>query len=104
MSDTKDDAGPNSLGLDLKSLSIDDTTRDQATPDAESKPSEGGVKPEEGSPSADQAETQDDASHEDKPESAKGDAKRPPKVEKKTPYVNPDRVKTGGSQRVSTLS
>ncbi|KAK7689188.1 hypothetical protein QCA50_007879 [Cerrena zonata] len=93
MSDKQDDAGPNSLGLDLQSLSIDDTAKNQTTPDAEPTPSDGGV--EEDTPSADQADN--DASPED--EKSKADGKRPVTKERKTPYVNPDRVKTGGTQR-----
>ena len=95
MSDTKDDTGPNSLGLDLQSLSIsDDTTKNQATPDAEPKPSEADVNIE--SPSADQPDN--DAAPDEKP--TKGGPKRPANKDKISPYVNPDRVKTGGAQRV----
>ncbi|CAL1703879.1 unnamed protein product [Somion occarium] len=78
MSHKQDESGPNSLGLDLQSLSIDD--QKDKLPETELKQetkssSDAGVK--EDVPPADQAAGK----------------------EKKKPYVNPDRVKTGGAQR-----
>lgn len=80
-------AAPNSLGLDLEALKIKD---DPDLVDAK--------------PSADAPTVQEDASK--SPEAAVEDnanddaaGKKDPK-DKKKPYVNPDRVKTGGAQRV----
>lgn len=80
-------AAPNSLGLDLEALKIKD---DPDLVDAK--------------PSADASTVQEDASK--SPEAAVEDnanddaaGKKDPK-DKKKPYVNPDRVKTGGAQRV----
>ncbi|KAI0807054.1 hypothetical protein C8Q74DRAFT_1225556 [Fomes fomentarius] len=79
-------AAPNSLGLDLEALKIKDD------PDL--------VDPK---PSADASTDQEDASKSPEgtaEDNANDDAsgKKEPK-DKKKPYVNPDRVKTGGAQR-----
>ncbi|RDX45445.1 hypothetical protein OH76DRAFT_1408025 [Lentinus brumalis] len=82
-------AASNSLGLDLEALKIkDDLDSGSADAKDESASKEDTTKPPEGSADA---KGEGDA----KDESAiKKDAK-----EKKKPYVNPDRVKTGGTQR-----
>ncbi len=88
-----DQAASNSLGLDLAALKIKDSPDPaEAKPSADAKvasPAEGATQPADESaeiaPDAEQTEAGDD----------KKDSK-----EKKKPYVNPDRVKTGGAQRV----
>ena len=84
-----------SLGLDIESLKVageDDDAPAEQTPAAESD-----------APATPAAEGPDDAAP---PASATseqpptvGDAKLPPR-ERKKPYVNPERVRTGGTQRV----
>lgn len=88
-----DQAASNSLGLDLAALKIKDSPDPaEPKPSADAKdasPAEGATQPTDQSaeiaPDAEQADAGDD----------KKDSK-----EKKKPYVNPDRVKTGGAQRV----
>lgn len=87
-----DQAASNSLGLDLAALKIKDSP-DPAEPkpsaDAQNAaPNDGAAKPSEPAEVAQDAEQADT-----------GDDKKESK-EKKKPYVNPDRVKTGGAQRV----
>ncbi|KAI9056654.1 hypothetical protein FKP32DRAFT_1598925 [Trametes sanguinea] len=94
MSDTQsaDQAASNSLGLDLEALKIKDSPDTPADPPASalskdaSPPAEGSTK------TADDASEAKDGDSEQSPEAGK-------KEPKKKPYVNPDRVKTGGAQR-----
>ncbi|KAI0637297.1 hypothetical protein C8Q77DRAFT_560630 [Trametes polyzona] len=90
MSDNQaDQAASNSLGLDLAALKIKDS------PDAsETKPSADTKDP---APAEDSTKKATDGSSEQAQADA-GDGKKESK-EKKKPYVNPDRVKTGGAQR-----
>lgn len=110
MPDLQEETGSNSLGLDLQSLTIQDPPlppQQQAVPVPDAGPispsqPDGGAKEAVVSPTADQAE------HEGSPDdkSSKGDSKRSANkdlLKKTTPYVNPDRVKTGGAQRVSSM-
>ncbi|KAL1947495.1 hypothetical protein VTO73DRAFT_13219 [Trametes versicolor] len=87
-----DQAASNSLGLDLAALKIKDSPDPaEPKPSADAKdapPAEGATQPADES-----AEIAPDAEQTDA-----GDDKKDSK-EKKKPYVNPDRVKTGGAQR-----
>ncbi|KAL4249571.1 hypothetical protein ABKN59_005872 [Abortiporus biennis] len=90
---------PNSLGLDLQSLKIsDETPPAPAAVDTTTSP----PKPEEKPEQAQDVQTPVSA-HAESPTEGKSpiqtDAKGNAKKEKKQPYVNPDRVKTGGAQR-----
>nr|VWO99067.1 Zn(2)-C6 fungal-type domain-containing protein [Ganoderma boninense] len=81
-----DQAASNSLGLDLEALKIKDG------PDsAPSAPEDVPPASADASPEAD--ETKDDGESKDEA------AEKKELKEKKKPYVNPDRVKTGGAQR-----
>ncbi|KAI0646750.1 hypothetical protein C8Q79DRAFT_956247 [Trametes meyenii] len=85
-----DQAASNSLGLDLAALKIKDSAV-SADPSAQaSSPVEGPTK------SAD--EQTEVAPDDDRAQDNSAEGKKEPK-EKKKPYVNPDRVKTGGAQR-----
>lgn len=90
-------AASNSLGLDLEALKIKDNP-DSADPTAS-------VNAKGPSPSGEDASKSPDGSSEkaqgdaDQSQADAADGKKDPK-EKKKPYVNPDRVKTGGAQRV----
>ncbi|OSD02750.1 hypothetical protein PYCCODRAFT_1458859 [Trametes coccinea BRFM310] len=94
MSDNQsaDQAASNSLGLDLEALKIKDSTDAPADPPASAStkdaasPAEGSGKP------ADEASDAKQGDNEQSPDASK-------KEPKKKPYVNPDRVKTGGAQR-----
>lgn len=98
---TAETVAPNSLGLDFEQLSLkvtpdqtpatspaEGTTEPPANPDAESgnAPESEPKSEEEDAPAQQQISS---------PETAKAEVK-----EKKKPYVNPERVKTGGTQRV----
>ena len=96
MSTEPEGSTPNSLGLDLQSLKISDekpavSAPTQQPPHSETSSTE---VPNDGPTVVappDAAESPAD----------KSEAKSPTIVkEKKKPYVNPDRVKTGGAQRV----
>lgn len=83
-------AASNSLGLDLEALKIKDDP-DSGSADAK----DGSASKEDASKSpASPADTKAEGDGKDEP-----GAKKEPK-EKRKPYVNPDRVKTGGAQRV----
>ncbi len=82
-----DQAASNSLGLDLEALKIKDGPDAASTAPEDDPPTSAGASQE-----ADEAKDEEEAK--DATES-----KKEPK-EKKKPYVNPDRVKTGGAQRV----
>ncbi|KAI0713307.1 hypothetical protein C8Q76DRAFT_731026 [Earliella scabrosa] len=91
MADSNPEAASNSLGLDLDALKIKD---DPAPADAEPPA-------QDASPSKDGASSTSEGAANGQPVSDDKDAtesKKEPK-EKKKPYVNPDRVKTGGAQR-----
>ena len=92
MADSNPEAASNSLGLDLDALKIKD---DPAPADAEPPA-------QDASPSKDGASSTPEGAANGQPVGDDKDAtesKKEPK-EKKKPYVNPDRVKTGGAQRV----
>ena len=85
-----DQAAPNSLGLDLDALKLKDDPDPAQSPSSpkDAAPSDDATRSPEGAAGAvDEADDKDAA------------GKKEPK-EKKKPYVNPDRVKTGGAQRV----
>ena len=91
------DAAANSLGLDLDALKIKDDPEssgaaeppkeDKSGPEPETSDPEGGEKVEE------------EAAEDEEAKSPTSEGKKELK-EKKKPYVNPERVKTGGAQRV----
>lgn len=111
-----------SLGLDLDSLKITDdkgATPSDSAEKSSSVPTEQGtaaVKPEvattasaveEAAPSvAQDAQAAGSASQEQGPGDSDGKKPQPttPAREKKKPYVNPERVKTGGAPRVRLAS
>lgn len=82
-----DQAASNSLGLDLDALKINDG-QDSAPSAPEDVPPASADASQEADENKDEGEVKDDSA-------GKKDSK-----EKKKPYVNPDRVKTGGAQRV----
>ena len=82
-----DQAAPNSLGLDLEALKIKDG------------PNAAASAPEDVPPAAADASQETDEAKDDEENKDATVGKKEPK-EKKKPYVNPDRVKTGGTQRV----
>ena len=86
-----DQAASNSLGLDLDTLKEPDT----APP---TQPKDASPAPEDASQLTEESKEEDEGDSKDEETS-----KKEPK-EKKKPYVNPDRVKTGGAQRVRTIS
>lgn len=75
---------PNSLGLDFDQLQIQDSSNPV---------------PQEETAASVQTESPDKPSKEDQPEAQNAVTTEP--RDKKKPYVNPERVKTGGNQRVS---
>lgn len=81
----------NSLGLDLDALKISDDPAKSATQD----PSP----PEDASKSPVVTDSKSEGDAKEDGTDAKKDSR-----DKKKPYVNPDRVKTGGAQRVRTRS
>lgn len=84
-----------SLGLDLNTLNIsDDTNKDAPEPTKEDSPS--------ASPTADAT-----SPSAEQPPSSTGpgaNEEKKPREPRKKPYVNPERVKTGGTQRVCLRS
>lgn len=92
MADTQPDhPAENSLGLDLAALKIKDSLESAPSVDTkDTAPAHGTAT----SPDAAAEVVNDETEH--APSDA-GDSKKDPK---KKPYVNPDRVKTGGAQRV----
>lgn len=77
----------NSLGLDFDQLKI----QEPSAPEEPAKPSE--------SPVLDPSQPTESSSQEDQPSTPVNADTR----DKKKPYVNPERVKTGGNQRVSVI-
>ena len=94
------DAAANSLGLDLDALKIKDDPESSgsAEPPKEDK---SGPEPESTGVSEpdDGAKAEEDIAEDEEAKSPTSEGKKEPK-EKKKPYVNPERVKTGGAQRV----
>ena len=84
-----DQSASNSLGLDLDALKIKDSPDAAPPTDA---PKDASPAPEDASQATEDAAEDGDA------KDPAGNKKEP--KEKKKPYVNPDRVKTGGAQRV----
>lgn len=96
-----------SLGLDLDSLKISD---DQPTQPAQEIPKDDSDAPAAEPPvaastesPADTPQLEDAAATELAAEASPEDDKKVPPREKRKPYINPERVKTGGAQRVSEL-
>lgn len=99
--DAPPDAAPNSLGLDLDTLRIKDELETSGSfeppPDAAD---------ETNAPKAEEIDSSDAAETAAETPVAEDEAKSPTsdggkrEREKKQPYVNPERVKTGGAQRV----
>lgn len=106
MSDKAEDPTANSLGLDFESLKVADTEASTAeTKEAPPTESEGPVteSKQDDETSLKNGTSEDAASTEDAKPTSPQTANA--KEKKKQPYVNPDRVKTGGAQRVCfTLS
>lgn len=103
MSDNPDESAANSLGLTLESIKLENA---QAAPPAESTDTDAPTKAEEPvAASTEEAPADDTAQENGASEDASTSADATPasptaKKEKKQPYVNPHRVKTGGAQRV----
>lgn len=97
MSLKPEDSTPNSLGLDLDSLKI---SEDKTSPPPQQTSQKPADKPSNDTPKDTQPSPV--AIPADAPIAKEDDAKSPTSAarEKKKPYVNPDRVKTGGAQRV----
>lgn len=94
------DATANSLGLDLDALKIKD---DPESSGSAEPPKEDKTSPEpkstEASNPEDSEKAEEETAGDDEARSPTSEEKREPR-EKKKPYVNPERVKTGGAQRV----
>lgn len=98
MSDAPPEPSKDSLGLDIGSLKLDDNAAAPPGPASAAEPetpaafesASDAAQPAEDAP-ATEAAAEDAAAADDK--------KQPPR-ERKKPYVNPERVKTGGAQRV----
>lgn len=94
----------NSLGLDLEALKIKDHPEPSGSPIQDAK-DERATPAEDASPAASAQDSADapaeDGAEQDKaPTSPVSEGKRTEPKEKKKPYVNPERVRTGGAQRV----
>ncbi|EPT01809.1 hypothetical protein FOMPIDRAFT_144738 [Fomitopsis schrenkii] len=93
------DATANSLGLDLDALKIKD---DPESSGSAEPPKEDKTSPEpkstEASNPEDSEKAEEETAGDDEARSPTSEEKREPR-EKKKPYVNPERVKTGGAQR-----
>jgi len=92
------DAAANSLGLDLDALKIKDdpeSSGSPAVPKDEEARTEASEKTEE--PKSDEGAGEEAEEEEAKSPTSEGKSAEP--REKKKPYVNPERVKTGGAQR-----
>lgn len=94
------DAAANSLGLDLDALKIKD---DPESSGAAQPPKEDKSGPEPESTETSNPEggekVEEEAAEDEEAKSPTSEGKKELK-EKKKPYVNPERVKTGGAQRV----
>ena len=94
------DAAANSLGLDLDALKIkaDPESSGAAQPPKEDK---SGPEPESTETSNPEGgeKVEEEAAEDEEAKSPTSEGKKELK-EKKKPYVNPERVKTGGAQRV----
>ena len=96
MSEPQPQPSNDSLGLDLDSLKVnDDDAKDASAqrPAAEEKDSAAA------SPAVSTADAAQPTTGGPE-QSGMGDEKRQPQRERKKPYINPERVKTGGAQRV----
>ena len=106
MSDQPEDASANSLGLNFETLKIEEAQAPAASDsgDASAQPTDA---PESKVSQADES-TQKEPNSEDAIATQEVAPSSPQtaaaKEKKKQPYVNPDRVKTGGAQRVRSLS
>ena len=85
-----DQAASNSLGLDLDALKLKD-----APPPASPQALDKDASASDDTPKSPEGAVDEQAEGDDKDDASKKEPK-----EKKKPYVNPDRVKTGGAQRV----
>lgn len=96
------DAAANSLGLDLDALKIKDNPESSgsAEPPKEDKSSPE-LESTDASNPEDAKKAEDDAAGDDEARSPTSEGKKDPK---KKPYINPERVKTGGTQRVRQTS
>lgn len=102
MSDNPAEPPKDSLGLDLDSLKINDEQNKPAPEqsDKDEAPVAETVPETPTSTEADVQSSQDATATEPTGDATATDDKKLPPREKKKPYVNPERVKTGGSQRV----
>ncbi|KZT66854.1 hypothetical protein DAEQUDRAFT_695031 [Daedalea quercina L-15889] len=94
------DAAANSLGLDLDALKIKDDPESSGSAET-SKDEKPGPEPEtaEAPKSEDGEKTGEEAAGDEDATSPTSEGKKTEPREKKKPYVNPERVKTGGAQR-----
>lgn len=94
------DAAANSLGLDLDALKIKDDPESSGSAEPP-KDDKSGPEPEstETANPDDGEKAEDEAAGDEEAKSPTSEGKKEPR-EKKKPYVNPERVKTGGAQRV----
>ncbi|KAI0340215.1 hypothetical protein BDW22DRAFT_1360758 [Trametopsis cervina] len=101
MSDNPAEPPKDSLGLDLDSLKINDEQNKPAPEqsDKDEAPVAETVPETPTSTEADVQSSQDATATEPTGDATATDDKKLPPREKKKPYVNPERVKTGGSQR-----
>ena len=95
------DAAANSLGLDLDALKIKDDPESSGSTEA-SKDEKPGPEPEktDATKQEDGDKADEEVAGDEEAMSPTSEGKKAEPREKKKPYVNPERVKTGGAQRV----
>lgn len=102
MSDTPVEPTKDSLGLDLDSLKIgEDQQQPEGARSEQAEKLDGDAAEQESATSPSEEPIVESASEE---RTAAGDDKKPAQREKRKPYVNLERVKTGGAQRVCSGS
>lgn len=94
--DNSADPAQNSLGLDLEALHLKGDPEPSGSPNSAEE--DAASQPEEAD-SSNASEKSEEAPTEDEPKSPTSESKRAEGKDKKKPYVNPERVKTGGAQR-----
>ncbi|TCD67654.1 Severe Depolymerization of Actin [Steccherinum ochraceum] len=105
MSDKQDESAANSLGLTLETLKLDESPAPASdSTDAPTKPAEEPVTDVPAAPATQDEEVKKEDAVVDTSVSVETDPTSPQtptagKEKKKQPYVNPDRVRTGGAQR-----
>lgn len=106
MSDQPEDASANSLGLNFETLKIEEAQAPAVSDSGDASTQPADAQELEASQADESTQKEPNsgdatATQEDAPSSPQTAAA---KEKKKQPYVNPDRVKTGGAQRVRPLS